>query len=252
MAHPFFNNMAIVYRNAKKQCDNFGEDTATCENYSWVDGETIIINQKNEVLISNIKSNTNNINWYSKTINNTELDSSIVVSFIGTDSSIYSFIDYEKEFKKWFDTKFMLFLNHENDSALKDCYFQQMKYWQFKSSRWYNISKKDFLIQYPQNVLKSVFNNEHIKQIVISAQPLNQLVFKENEYRNFFTSCGAHFKERYPLFEVLISTYKKRKKKLTSKLFSEFDKSYALDYQENFDFIRTNNNNYKLIEVTIK
>ena len=250
-AHPFFNNMAIVSRNAKKQCDTFGEDTATCENYSWVDGETVLINPKNEVLISNIKGNTNNLNWFSKTINQPLSDSSIIVSFKATDSSIYSFIDYEKEFKKWFETKFIQMLNQENDSTLKECFFPVMKYWVIKSSKWTNISEKDFLIHYPQNILKYVFKNDHVKQITISAQPLNQLVFKEKEYRNFFNSCGTHNKEQYPLFDVVISTYKKRKKNLTSKLFSDFDKSYALDYQENFDFIRTKNN-YKLLEVTIR
>jgi len=251
MAHPFFNNLAIVYRNAKKQCDTFGEDTATCENYSWVDGETILINPKNEVLIFNIKMNTNNINWYSATINNPEIDTSIFVSFKGTDSSIYSFIDYEKEFKKWFESKFLQLLNQENDSILKNYFSPIMKYWLIKTSKWANISKKDFLNQYSQNILKHVFINDYVKHISISAQPLNQLVFKEKEFRKFFNSCGTHNKEHYPFFEVVISTYKKRKKNLTSKLFSDFDKTYALDYQENFDFIRTDND-YKLIAVTIK
>ena len=249
-AHPFYNNMALVYRNAKKQCDNFGEDTATCENYSWVNGENVLINANNEVLISNIKINTNNINWYSAIINNPVPDSSIFVSLISRDSSVYSFINYEKEFNKWFRTKFMYNIIHDNDTLVKESYYPTMKYWSNKTNKWMNIEKKTFLTQFPQHIVKHVFLNEHEKQMTISSQPLNSIIYKEKTFRQFFTSCGVHNKERYPLFEVLISTYKKRKKKLMSKLFSEFDKTYTLDYQENFDFIRIDNG-YQLIQFSI-
>ena len=249
--HPFYNNLALVTRNAKKQCENLGEDTTTCEDYSWVDGETVLINPKNEVLISNINANTINLNWYSETINNLNVDSSIYVTLKGKGGDLYSFMDYEKEFNKWFYQSFLQHLKLDYVSQISDCYYPQIKYWSYKLSRWINIDKKDFSSLYPFETIKNTFINQHEREITISAQPLTQTVFKEKVYRNFYTSCGAHFKEKFPLFEVLISTYKRRKNKLKSKLFTEFDKTYALDYQENFDFIRIEND-YKLILVSIK
>ena len=251
IAHPFYNNVAIVYRNAKKQCDNFGEDTATCENYSWVNGETILINANNEVLINDIKVNTNNINWYSIERNKSLIDTSTSISLIGTDSSLFTFLDYNKEFNKWFQTKFLSNINHDNERQLIETFFPIMKYWALKQSKWVNIEQRIFLMQFPNSVIKQVLVNDHVKQITVSSQPLNPQIFKEKVYRKFYTSCGIHNKERYPLFEVLISTYKKRKRKLSSKLFSEFDKIYVLDYQENLDFIRLEND-YKLIQFSIK
>jgi len=251
MAHPFYNNLAVVVRNAKKQCENIGEDTATCEDYTWVDGETILINPKNEVVVSKIKVNTNNLNWYSESINTANLDTGISVTLMGKDGSSYTFVDYEKEFNKWFYQIFLQNLKLDSINKIKEGYYSQMKYWSYKTNKWISIDKNEFSLLYPFETIKNAFINQHDREITISPQPLNQLVFKEKIFRKFYTSCGAHNKEKFPLFEVLISTYKRRKVKLKSKLFNDFDKTYALDYQENFDFIRTVEG-YKLIQASIK
>ncbi len=68
-ATPFCNGLAIALKNAKRSCWGENEDTLNCDHLGWKGGETVIINDKNEILVDSLKEYPTNINWYSLKIN---------------------------------------------------------------------------------------------------------------------------------------------------------------------------------------
>lgn len=90
-------------------------------------------------------------------------------------------------------------------------------------------------------------------------EDLGYLDSDDNRYKGFFDACGSHNKNKYPAFEVILTYYKKRIKKLTAATLSKFKKeeisefliNYEIDYQEHFEFVRTING-YKLLSASIK
>jgi hypothetical protein len=60
----------------------------------------------------------------------------------------------------------------------------------------------------------------------ILAGDLNPLLFDSRAFELFLTDCGAHFSERYPVFEVVLT-------------YPAAPASAPFDHQEHFEFIRT-------------
>ncbi len=98
-----------------------------------------------------------------------------------------------------------------------------------------------------------------LKKLSVFVGAFNPLTFEDKLYKGFYNACGAHYKEKYPVFDVILNYSKKRKQELKStpksKLakwkLSAFDKKYEKDYQEYFEFIRTEEG-YKLFRVSLK
>jgi len=63
-------------------------------------------------------------------------------------------------------------------------------------------------------------------------------------------TCGDHNNDKFPLFSVWITYYKRRAKPLEN-ISSDFLKEYEIDYQEHFEFLRTEQD-YKLLSVPLK
>ena len=97
---PFRNGISVALRNAKRECIPEGKDSISCEHSYFKGGETVLINERNEILVDSVNvENIGSINWYSKIISKKISDTTIYVSLKGKNNMFYSFIDYTKEFK---------------------------------------------------------------------------------------------------------------------------------------------------------
>ena len=254
------NGLAIALKNAKRSCWGENEDTLNCEHLSWSGGEAVLINDKNEILVDSLKGYLSNINWYSLKINDPSVDTSIWVSLQGNSGKVYSFVNYEKEFTKWFYSKFLLALNSPSKDKLKELLFSEVTFWTNKNG-WTSLNNNKFLNAFPTSITKERFKENNFKRLSISDEDLNSFIFEDKLYKSFYDACGSHNKEKYPVFDVMLTYYKKRTKELNlppppgSKSekweLSDFDKKYEIDYQEHFEFIRTDEG-YKLLKVSLK
>lgn len=257
-ASPFRNGLAIALKNAKRKCWGENEDTLDCEHWSWIGGETVLINDKNEVLIDSLTEDPSNINWYSLKINDPNVDTSIWVSIKGGKGKTYSFINYKKEFTKWFYSTFLLALNTSNSNNLKELLFSENTFWTNENG-WTSLSNNEFLNRFPKSITKERFQETNFKKLSINDEDLNSMIFEGKLYKVFFTACGSHNNEKYPAFEVMLTYFKKRLKqsksqtedKLKHSEVSGFYNKYEIDYQEHFEFIRTVTG-YKLLSVSLK
>ncbi len=259
-ASPFRNGLAIALRNAKRQCWNESEDTLNCEHVGWNGGEIVLINEKNEILADNITTdNLGNINWYSLKMNNSLVDSSIYVSIKGVHGNIYSFINYEKEFEKWFHAAFFTALKSADKNNLQKLLLPEITYWENKSG-WISLNSANFLKSFPTVLTKEKFKENNWKKISIGSEGnLNNFIFTERLYKKFYTACGVHWKEKFPVFNVVVTYYKNRTTPLVSAAainktgkpeFSDFDKTHEIAYQKTFQFIRTERG-YKVLSVLL-
>lgn len=243
---PFRNGFSIAHRNARRKCWDGKDDTARCEHLGWEGGETILINDKNEILVDSINIDLSNINWYSKRINNPSVDTGMFVSIKGKNNNIYSFVDYQKEFNKWFYNKFLPDINRDN---LKSLLFSEVTFWSDKIG-WTSLNDKDFIKAFRPVFSSERFQGNKIKEISSGRELFNELIFNKGLYKKYLNSCGEHNNDRFPMFTVLITYYKERSKPLAD-IQSDFFKKYEINYQEHFDFLRTENG-YRLLSVSIK
>ena len=113
-AGDFHNGLAMIMKDGVRKCwkENNGKqpEYPNCEHWSW-EGKTIMINTNNQELFEIPKENfTNSIDYnnvYKNFKLNENVDSDIYTSYKGNDGNIYSFYSPEKDFKKWFETKFL-------------------------------------------------------------------------------------------------------------------------------------------------
>jgi len=243
----FRNGLAIAHRNARRSCWEKGGDTTNCEHLGWEGGETILINEKNEIIADSLNINLNNINWYSKKVNAASIDTSIYVNIKGKNNTVYSFVDYDKEFKKWFNNTFLPSLTHQE--GLKDLLFTEVTYCCGKKG-WTALKNEEFVKEFPNALLPARFEVNKLKEISISQDLFNDLLYEKELYWKYLNSCGEHNHDRFPLFSVWTTYYKKRAKPLEG-IISGFLKEYEIDYQEHFEFLRTVQG-YKLLSASWK
>jgi hypothetical protein len=259
IATPFHNGLAIAMRNAKRECWDTNEDTLTCEHLSWTGGEIILINEKNEILADSLTWAFNNINWYSLKTNTSNIDTTICMSLKGRNGNTYSFINYEKEFTKWFKTKFLVALNSSHKHNLAKYLFTEITY--SAINEWKGLPKNKWLDSFPTVLTKSRFKENKLKQLSIVDVDFNSLIYEGPTYNEFFTACGLHNKEKFPTFLVMLTYYKKcaievKLAPLKGSIpdpttISDFTNQYEIDYQENFEFIKTKDG-YQLYSVQVK
>jgi len=243
---PFRNGLAVAQRNAKRKCWD-GSDKTKCEHLGWEGGESILINDRNEILADNITINLGSIDWYSRKENALSIDTSLYIYLKGRKNVRYSFVDYEKEFNRWFKTVFLPSLN--NDDALINLLFSEITFWTHEQG-WTSVKSNDFLKLFPKALIPARFDTNNLKQMGISHEHLNEYIFDKDIYKKYRNSCGDHNWNKFPLYHVYYTYYKKREKPLEYAL-SVFLREYDIDYQEQFEFLRTENG-YKLLSVSLR
>lgn len=244
---PFRNGLAIAHRNAKRWCWG-GEDTTNCEHLGWQGGETIFINDKNEILADSLNNNLSSIDWYSKKVNDALVDTSIYISIKGRNNVTYSFIDFEKEFTNWFYKSFLPTLNAKNSSFSK-VLFTEITYWS-ETDGWTRLAKKDFLKSFPKALTPNRFQTSKLKQLSISQETTSPFMTESKLFIKYYDACGEHNRYRFPAFDVMLTYYKKRLEPI-SEIELDFDRDYEIDFQEHFLFLRTDEG-YKLLQVSLK
>lgn len=112
-AGDFHNGITMIMKDAMRKCwkDNGKQpEYPDCEHWSW-EGKTMVINTENKELFEIGKQDFIRSIDYDDTYKNFKLnknvDSDFYISYKGNDGNTYSFYCPEKDFKKWFETKFL-------------------------------------------------------------------------------------------------------------------------------------------------
>jgi hypothetical protein len=246
-ALPFHNGLSVALRNATRKClGDIIEDTLNCEHLGWSGGETILINDKNEILADSLKIDIGNIDWYSKKVNNASVDTSIYITIKGRNNTTYSFINYEKEFAKWFYTSFLPTLNSKK--SILSTLFAEVTYWSEKNG-WTGINKNKFLNAFPKALTAERFQTSSLKELSISQESTIPFMIESKLFDKYYDACGYN-RQRFPAFDVMLTYYKKSRKSLTG-IQAGLYKDYKIDFQEHFVFLRTEER-YKLLGVSLK
>lgn len=246
-ASPFRNGMALVHRNAKRACWDESEDTSSCEHLGWAGGETILINEKNEILADSISVGWSYINWYSATTNPNIIDTSISVNITGRNGVNYYFIDYNKEFDKWFSSTFLPALNDTH--SLSPLLFEELTF-RDPELGWTALNKDAFLKKYKSVFDLNRFKSSEMKTVSLDQGIFNEFIFDKEIYKKYVNACGQHRGDLFPFFEVMLTYYKKRLNPIPD-ISSEFWRENEIDYQEHFEFLKTENG-YQLLSVSVK
>jgi len=178
-AENFYNDLAIVYKDGKRWCyDNNSEERKNCEHYGWINTKAIVINPKNQQLFE-INDDDYNLydfrNIYKNFKLNENVDSDIYTSYKGNDGNIYSFYSPEKDFKKWFETKFLP--DFKTNGRIIGKYFTNSIELQIEESS-VIIDKKDFITKGFNKNINKLFD-DYIKN-KYSVDYFNENIFNED------------------------------------------------------------------------
>lgn len=246
-ASPFRNGMSLVCYGASLRCMDEVEDTTNCEHYGWVGGMNLLINEKNEILIDSLDLSYRNLNWHSLKMNIPNLDTNLYFSVTGRYGITYSFVDYNKEFTQWFYDVFISSLRQEGN--VRDHLFEEVTTW-IKGKGWVNQNKTSFLDQFPFALTAQRFQTNILKKISIGQTDLNQFIFDTPIFRKFYNTCGYQ-NEKFPVYKVIVNYKKLRQPSPTPDKEGNVKSLLVLDYQELFEFLRTENG-YQLISASFR
>lgn len=233
----FQNGMAMVIKDAKRVGWN-GEDCKKggCEHWLWTGGSEMLINSRNEVLVDKFEvDGAPVINWYSVQVSEMPADTSLYCSVKGVNGKWYVFLDYQKEFDKWFREKYLAasvdlaklreFAHDSLVSSLPD------------DQEWMRMSGDEFIQKCGSRLtarLQPIRDHQISIFTGLTMFGLNPYIHTGPSFEPFFDGCIPGDAGRYPAFDV------------TSNF---IDKSGKLDYQEQYSFLRTGSG-YKLIGVS--
>ncbi|SDE55206.1 WG containing repeat-containing protein [Dyadobacter soli] len=236
-ASRFQNGMAMVIKDAKRVGWD-GEDCekGDCEHWSWEGGSMLLINARNEVLVDKFEMEGYSvINWYSLQMMDIPGDTSLYRSVKGRGEKWYVFVDYEKEFDRWFREEYLA--ASQDPAKLREFAHDSLVNSLPEYEEWVRMSGDEF-IQKCGNRLTSRLQPIRDRTIRIftglTMFGLNPYIHTGPSFEPFFDGCIPGDAGRYPAFDV------------TSNF---MDKSGKLEYQEQYSFLRTDNG-YKLIGVS--
>ncbi len=222
------NGMVVGLKGAEKKYWDKQRHSG-CNHYSWVGGENVLIDTNNQVLIRPFSIATS-LNLFSIEKSEDLNPDTTRQSFLATDGSYYSFIDFEKEFMQWISAD--LLQNIDEDKLLNASYDSII--WS-TTTGWAKTAKTNFI---PNNfeVLKNGFLELQKPSCEYSlfVEGLNMYEYEGEEFAKYFTSCGEAKEWIYPTINVVIS--------------HEEPKSFS---QNHYTFLRTDAG-YKLISVSVR
>jgi hypothetical protein len=219
----FHNGLAVAYRNGRRQCADL--DSANCEHWTWVDGEQVLINRDNEILVNGWNLDDRTFNWYSIEIDPPTTDTSPAVTILGANGHTYRFTDYRAEFWQWFQKDFLPAVRAGSPRAT-ELLHSKLVIWDGK--RWNTLTAPAFARRFPVASLRARLGAGLLDSSAIFDDELNPFVYDAPEFRPYYNSCGAPFKERYPGFSVVITRKPTR---------PEADPDATV--QDHFSFLRT-------------
>lgn len=239
-AEPFRNNMAIVLKAAQRVCHDgtkYSPEKGNCEHFRWDGGRSYLINSENKILINDFK-HTRDLDWFSLRITEKKLDNPLRESFKGTNQKYYSFVNFEKEFTHWLESKFLL---SDDLKALKANSFQKITFWNSDKNQWNSANKDLFLNNNLKTILKIIKELKSLKlKYAIHENSTGVMSSSSDDdlYSNYFDSCSNPKTWKYPLFDIVINHYSKDSKK-------------EVLYQDIIEFLKTVDG-YRLINFSLK
>lgn len=246
-ASPFRNGLSVVCSGASLKCLDEVEDTTDCEHRGWVGGVKLLINEKNEILIDSFDQGYSNLNWYSLKINMPNPDTNLYFTITGRNGIAYSFIDYNKEFTQWFYHVFIPSLRQE--VTVPNYLFDEVTTW-IKDQGWVHLDKNVFLDMFPFALTSQRFQTNAIKYIATGPTRFNHFIYATPLYRRYYDVCGFE-NDRFPIYNLIINYNKLRLPPPTPDEDGKVKSLYVLDYQEHFEFLRTENG-YRLISASLR
>ncbi len=235
-ASPFRNGISTVIIGAKRECLDKSQDNLNCVYFNWDGGRVALINEKNEIIVDNLKNGTIDIDWYSLTINSPHIDTTLFTSYIGKANRVYSFRNFDKEFRKWFYGNFIPKLNDKN--AIIDSFlFDEIKYKNDDGIKLLN--KRQFIDFYPKKYLASDLDSTKFQLSPDRANVGEFFTIQNSKFSQYLNYCGDYNFYRFPIYKLWISKKSENKNSLTSR---NTDNMF-------FEFLRTEKG-YKLIGVS--
>ncbi len=222
------NGLVFALKNAEKDYWH-KDDHDGCNHFSWIGGQTILIDTLNNILIDNF-TYEKPLNLFSVEKSKSPHSSAIRTSFLGTDGMYYSFVDFKKEFEEWFKKEF---LSNISEKHLLLHSFNKIVW---SSKRDWEFSEKDQFIKDNFLLLKEMFSEILTDDCnyTISQSGLNTFIFEDAEFNEYFDNCRDAKEWVYPTMNVYI--------------ISKADKG---SIERGYEFLRTNVG-YKLICIHFK
>jgi hypothetical protein len=235
-ATPFHNGLAVVQQGARRHCWGEGDTLGrNCEHLGWQGGRTLLINPRGEVLVRDIGPGVplRTLNWYSLQTNPAPADTVHRVQLPGVDGTVYSFVDYQREFTGWFFVDFLPALRTGDARQLAARCFPDLHLSRRPFDGWHPYQREAFVAAYGPQLRQDLAPLRPGQAGVSVGEELFNWMINDNpSFRAFYTPCGAHFAERYPTFEVSVTF-----------------PAPAGSYDEHFSFIRTATG-YQLYQVS--
>lgn len=217
------NGMMFTLQGALRRKDG--------EHSFFIGGLEALIDTKNNILIENFTLNED-INLYSIVIEDKNYSISPTRDYFqGKNGKTYSFINYKKEFRYWFESVFKKELAKEK---IKNHFFDKVSYWDDKYG-WVLVSKKDLTQGMVSDIIQKL-NRAKIKNAKynIFLEDLNKFIYESKEFVSYYDNCGDALTFKYPVMNIVVDGMNKNN-----------------EVQDHFEFLRTNKG-YKLIGISIR
>lgn len=190
-ARPFYNGLALVIHKGKRVCaDGKPYKADSCEHWYW-DGITALINKNGTIQADSIDmAATENLNWYSLKVMTRPADTTLYTSFKAANNQVYTFINYEKEFKNWFYGHFSATLNLRG--LQMNCFDEITVEGLFKHTLRKRYRKAAFLKQFNLALQKKMLAIKQRKtEIAIMSEDLNLFIYKSKRFNAFYTDAES-------------------------------------------------------------
>lgn len=217
------NGLVGALKDGRKAYWSLGHDG--CNHYSWVDGQTVLLNTENQILIDHF-DHEGSLDYFSLLVTDEPVRDTIRLNFKGVNGKYYSFISFEKEFRSWL---FGSLLNDLTPDNLYAASYGQITW--YAPHGWETTPREEWIAQ-NIDLLKSRLSTitDSETDYFISIDHLNPFIFKAPEFDQYFNNCGESKEWVYPVMKIILNHDEK---------------------QDHFGFLRTDDG-YKLIFVTLR
>lgn len=225
------NGLVAGLKNAEKKYwhGHDHDEHAGCNHYSWVGGQSVLLDTTNRVLIEDFNYE-GTLNYYSLHITDAPIADSCRLNFRSVDNRYYSFVHIEKEFQVWLDE--MVLTNISEEKLLAASYDSIT--WT-PSGNWEAESKYDF-IERNYDILSDrllLMKQPEFDYYIISGG-LNQFIYNSKEFEHYYDNCGDPKDWQYPVISLILN---------------HRDDNRLM--QDHFDFLRTEKG-YRLLSVSLR
>lgn len=187
------NGLITVLKGAQRKRDG--------EHSFWVGGKSSLIDTNNYVIIEDFPF-TADLDFYNILVDDSIQDESYWEKFNGVDGKIYSFINFEKEFKQHLENQFS---KEVRDELLNEMCFDTVTYWD-EHTGWLKQNSLDFVADHLEKIKPIVISVlDGSADYFISTSHLNPFVFNGPAFQKFFNHCADPMYWKYPVMDLVVN-----------------------------------------------